>query len=152
MTLTAKQENFCKAIVSGKTQTDSYREAYDVKRMSDKAITVECARLMKNPSIPLAIANLKKPITDKFNKSVEKLLQEYEDLILEAKTDKDRRIVMDAMKEQGKLLGYYEEVHKIKGDKENPLQTNITVQFTKSHKATEERIDEILNEAKSTTK
>jgi hypothetical protein len=144
MSLTAKQENFCKAIVSGKNQSDAYREAYNVSKMKDETINNNAYKLInENNEIKTRIAVLRKPIQDKFNKSVHKLLQEYEDLILDAKTDKDRRIIIDAMKEQGKLLGYYEDTLKVKGDKDNPIQP-LTVVYT----SCKERINDILDNKK----
>lgn len=51
--LTAKQEKFVQNIVKGMSQIDAYKDAYDTKRMSDNAISVEASRLMQNPKITL---------------------------------------------------------------------------------------------------
>lgn len=144
--LTHKQETFCKAIVSGKNQSDAYREAYKTDNMTDTTINEAASVVNRNYKVGTRIKELRKPIADKFNKSVQKLLQEYEELILEAKTDKDRRIVIDAMKEQGKLLGYYEDTIKHKNDPDNPLNTGITVTYVNM----QERVSEVLEKDKNT--
>ena len=49
--LTAKQEKFIQNIVTGMSQREAYKDAYDTKRMSDNAIDREASLLMKNPKI-----------------------------------------------------------------------------------------------------
>lgn len=51
MALTAKQEKFIQGIVTGLSQREAYKAAYDVKSMSDNAIDREACLLMKNPKI-----------------------------------------------------------------------------------------------------
>lgn len=53
--LTAKQTAFVKALLSGKTQVDAYRDAYDVSGMSDNAQRVEASRLCQHPTISLML-------------------------------------------------------------------------------------------------
>ena len=66
MTLTAKQENFCQAIASGKTQVDAYRDNYDV---SDTAkvdgLYVDACKLAADPKVSQRIADLKDEIAAK---------------------------------------------------------------------------------------
>ena len=57
--LTAKQEEFAKAIVSGMNQADAYRSAYEAKKMSDNAIYREASLLMSNPKIAQRIEELR---------------------------------------------------------------------------------------------
>lgn len=49
--MTAKQEKFIQNIVTGMSQREAYKDAYDTKRMSDNAIDREASLLMKNPKI-----------------------------------------------------------------------------------------------------
>jgi hypothetical protein len=53
--LTAKQERFARNVASGLSLMDSYKDAYDAEHMSDKAISVEAARLSNHPRIALLI-------------------------------------------------------------------------------------------------
>lgn len=58
--LTEKQEKFAQAVgIEGVPQVEAYRRAYSVDRMSEKAVHVETARLMKNPNVALRIKQLK---------------------------------------------------------------------------------------------
>jgi phage terminase small subunit len=120
MGLTAKQEAFCKAIaLEGKTQSDAYRDAYDAENMKDEVIYVKASELAAAGKVKVRIAELKasvdEKVIEKFAKSREKILQEFEDLILAAKTDDDKKEIRECLKEQGKLLGYYEQTVNLKG-------------------------------------
>lgn len=118
MNLTAKQEAFCKEYVKRCTDdTDRaiYSKVYDVENMSDNAISVEVSRLLDNPKISLKIDQLRKPIEKAFNKSVEDILNEIDNL-KDNNLDKNDKLVLDCLKEQGKLLGYYVEKKEVKND------------------------------------
>ena len=58
--LTAKQTAFVEALLSGMTQIDAYRAAYDVSGMSDNAQHVEASKLCQNPKISLRLAEAAK--------------------------------------------------------------------------------------------
>lgn len=62
--LTAKQEEFAKAIVEGKSQADAYRAAYSAKKMSNSAIYREASLLMSNPNIAQRVQELRDQIAD----------------------------------------------------------------------------------------
>jgi phage terminase small subunit len=49
--LTAKQEVFVQNLVTGMSQADAYRSAYNTKKMSDNAIYREASLLMDNPKV-----------------------------------------------------------------------------------------------------
>ena len=60
--LTAKQEEFAKAIVEGMNQADAYRSAYNTERMSDNAIYREASLLMSNPKVAQRIKELREQL------------------------------------------------------------------------------------------
>ena len=60
--LTPKQEQFCRAILIGKNQSEAYRQAYNCKRTSDATVNVEASRLMDHPRIALRIKELTAPV------------------------------------------------------------------------------------------
>ena len=60
--LTAKQEEFCKGIIEGKSQADAYRSAYSCKRMSDKTIWENASRLMANSNVIARVQELRDQI------------------------------------------------------------------------------------------
>lgn len=49
--VTPKQEKFIQGIVTGMSQREAYKAAYDVKSMSDNAIDREACLLLKNPKV-----------------------------------------------------------------------------------------------------
>jgi phage terminase small subunit len=57
--LTAKQEQFVKGIIEGKSQADAYRAAYNVKKMSDKTIWENASRLMADSKVTARIKELR---------------------------------------------------------------------------------------------
>jgi phage terminase small subunit len=60
MNLTPKQEAFCQAVVSGMTQSDAYRSAYDVSpETKAEGIHVDACKLAANPNVALRINELR---------------------------------------------------------------------------------------------
>ena len=51
MSLTPKQEKFVQALVSGKSQYEAYKEAYNATRMKDATIYNNAYKLMQNNEI-----------------------------------------------------------------------------------------------------
>ncbi len=49
--LTPKQQHFCRAVASGCTMSDAYREAYSTSRMKPATINREAHALMADPKI-----------------------------------------------------------------------------------------------------
>ena len=62
--LTPKQQNFVRELLSGKTQADAYRYAYQTIRMSDNSIRREASRLMTNPNIATTVRRLQEQADD----------------------------------------------------------------------------------------
>lgn len=62
--LTAKQEQFCKNIVSGMDNRTAYMNAYDCK--SESSASIESTKLLKRDDITARIKTLNKPIINYF--------------------------------------------------------------------------------------
>lgn len=76
--LTAKQEAFVAAYLSGgRNASESYRTAYDCKRMSDQAIAVEASRLLQNPKIALRVERMVEAAAKRTEITVARVLEEY---------------------------------------------------------------------------
>lgn len=64
--LTPKQESFCNAIANGKSQSDAYREAYNVKPSTKyEAINVNASKLMADAKVALRVSQLKEELAEK---------------------------------------------------------------------------------------
>jgi phage terminase small subunit len=57
--LTAKQEEFAKAIAEGMNQSDAYRSAYSTNRMTDKTIWENASRLMGDSKVLARVKELR---------------------------------------------------------------------------------------------
>lgn len=81
--LTPKQESFCQAIASGKTQSDAYRIAYDTANMKDATIHKRSGELMADGAITGRIDTIKKELSSKQlwtrEMSVKALIQAYKE-------------------------------------------------------------------------
>lgn len=62
--LTPKQERFIQNIVSGMSQRQAYKDAYNVESMSDEAIDVEACRLFNDTKISLRYRELMDKLED----------------------------------------------------------------------------------------
>ena len=74
--LTPQQENFCKAVVSGLSLSDSYRKAYKAGKMKANSINVSASKLMADPKVTLRVVSLKAEVNAEFVIDTSALLQE----------------------------------------------------------------------------
>ena len=58
--LTGKQQHFCRAVVSGCTMSDAYREAYNAANMKPATVNREAHTLMADPKITTRVEWLQK--------------------------------------------------------------------------------------------
>ena len=65
MGLTAKQEAFSQAVVSGMNQSDAYRSAYDAGKMKAVTIHVAASQLFADHNVSIRITELKKELSEK---------------------------------------------------------------------------------------
>lgn len=79
--LTLKQEAYKNNRIAGMGVSESYRAAYDVKTMSDKAVSVAANKLEQDPRIALGVNEKKEEATQKAAVTLEMVLN---GLLLEA--------------------------------------------------------------------
>lgn len=132
--LTAKQEKFCQCIVYDKmTYSDAYRNSYNAKNMKDSTINEKASIEVAKDKIKARIRSLKADIYDELNQEIVYSKKMSFDKLTEiqklAKEKEQYNIATKNEELKGKMLGYYEDVHKHIGDKDNPIETNITVEF-----------------------
>ena len=133
-TLTSKQEKFCQAIAVDKmNQSDAYRTAYDTENMKDKSIHEKASELASNVKVSSRIASIKSDLYDKLQEEiVYSKKQSFDNLseIQELAKGKGQYNVATKNEElKGKMLGYYEDTLNLKGDKNNPIESKLTVTF-----------------------
>lgn len=108
MKLTAKQEAFCQAIASGKTQADAYRAAYKSDKITDNAIYVNASRLLDNTKVALRVEELRRELSQKHlwtrEKSVKALITAYKI----SNEDRNTGGMIGSVKELNAMHGYNE--------------------------------------------
>lgn len=90
MALKEKQEAFCQAIVSGMSQADAYRSAYNAEKMKNETIQNNAYKLMQNNEVTTRIQELRGEVQATFKFTREAYLKALLDNIDLAKgTGKD---------------------------------------------------------------
>lgn len=130
MTLTPKQEAFALAVASGKTQSDAYREAFNVRPTTkDTSINVNASKLMADANIAQRVEELRKPIAEKAMITLESHIQRLKEL---AELAIDQGQIAAAIKAEelcGKASGVYIEKRQITGADGGPVQHSVKVSF-----------------------
>lgn len=116
MALTPKQENFCLAYLETGNASEAYRRAYDVKSMSANAIGVEAFKLLENPKITLRLSELRKPIIQRHNVTVDSLIAELEEARKLAMAIEAMAPAVSAIMGKAKLCGLDKQVIEHRGD------------------------------------
>jgi hypothetical protein len=57
--LTAKQEQFTRSILEGKSRAEAYRDAYDASSMQNATVWNEASKLMRHPEVAMRVDELK---------------------------------------------------------------------------------------------
>lgn len=65
MKLTAKQEKFAQGVVSGMSQADAYRAAYNAGKMKPETVQKRASELMRSGAVSGRVRELKKELADK---------------------------------------------------------------------------------------
>lgn len=79
MKLTIKQEAFCLVYIETGNASEAYRSAYKCERMKPETINRAAKQLLDNPKIATRIAELRAPIMERHNVTVDSLIKELEE-------------------------------------------------------------------------
>ena len=138
--LTPKQQHFCRAVASGLTLSDSYKEAYEAGRMKPHSICVEASKLMAHPEITLTVERLQKAkeravvacsVSDR-----ELVLTTLRDVV--QKTDK----VADQLR-AAELLGRTVGIFKVNAFRKSRIHPGVQDQLNSLHRTLRLRYKEI---------
>lgn len=123
MALTAKQEAFCRNVVSGMSYIDSYKAAYDWSG-KDSGASVEAMRLANREDIQAKIKALLKPIEEEVTKQALSAREEQINFI------KERIEICKDREDEASIIRYTDMLNKINGiykDTEEAKQEQNTV-------------------------
>lgn len=130
MTLTPKQEKFALAVASGKTQSDAYREAFNVRPTTkDTSVNVNASKLMADTNIAQRVEELRKPIADKAMITLESHIERLKELAELAIEQGQIAAAIKAEELCGKASGVYVEKRQITGADGGPVKHSIQIQF-----------------------
>ena len=122
MKLTLKQETFCKEYISnGGNATQAYKKAYDCKKMKETTINNNAYKLLQNNEITTRLKELKKPLQEKFEYTMEQSFKKFEEIqkLALANERPDLTNAIKCEENKAKLLGLFAEPEtklKIKGN------------------------------------
>ena len=97
--LTAKQEQFAINIVSGMTQADAYRSAYNTDNMADDAIYTEAWRLTVNPQVANRIQELRNEAAKGAVMSAQERMEYLTGVVRETEQERRPVVVGDTVQE-----------------------------------------------------
>ena len=105
MTLTAKQEAFCQAVVSGMNQSDAYRASYSAGKMKAESINSKAYELAKNGDITARVKELRAPVVEKLQYGLAEAMLEAQEAYKVAKGKDNGGAMVAAVQLRAKLNG-----------------------------------------------
>lgn len=105
--LTPKQENFCLAYLETGNASEAYRRSYDAGGMNENSINRKAKELMDNVKIAARISEIRKPVVEKAQITLENHLEALR--ILRDKADASEKYgpAIQAEVARGKASGLY---------------------------------------------
>lgn len=103
--LTAKQEAFCQAVVSGMSQSDAYRKAYNAKKMKAETVQQSASRLMADRKVAARVETLRRPVVEKVQYGLEQAMLEAKEAFDIAKEKENGGAMVAAATLRAKLNG-----------------------------------------------
>lgn len=113
MALTAKEEAFAQAIVSGMKQVDAFRAVYSTKGRESNVHEGAC-NLMKKPKIISRIAELRAPVIAKLQYGLEEAMKEAMEAYIVSKGKEQGGAMVAAVTLRAKLNGLLVDKKEIK--------------------------------------
>ena len=144
MALTPKQEKFCLKYIEIGNASEAYRQIYDCAMMKTETVNRKAKEMMDNGKISARIEELRKPIIERHNITVDDIIAEYEEARLLAKSLEKPSAMVSATSGKARVLGYDKLI--VGGDKDNPVTMNHNLG---APAATVEEIKKLLDAEKS---
>lgn len=127
MALTPKREAFAQAVVSGKTQADAYRSAFNATKMKAETIQQSASRLMADSKVTARVAELRKPVVEAVHVTLEAHLKRLSELSDKAEQEGKYAAAVTAEIARGKASGLYVERTELTGKNGGPVShSNVT--------------------------
>ena len=105
MSLTAKQEAFCIAIIKGMSQADAYRSAYNAGSMKNETIQKRASELMSDGEVAGRVEELRAPIVEEAQYALKDAMDEAREAFDVAKGKENGGAMVAAVALRAKLNG-----------------------------------------------
>lgn len=125
--MTPKQEAFARAVASGKSQADAYRKTYDATGMKPETVQQAASRLMANSKVAARVAELRKPVAERAQVTLEGHLEDLRRLRDRASKVRQYGPAIAAEVARGKASGVAIERSEITGKGGAPLLGGVFV-------------------------
>lgn len=128
--LTPKQEKFAQCVASGMSQADAYRNSFTVgEKTKDSSVHVSASKLMNDPKIWQRVEELRKPIVQRTQITLESHLQTLAEIRDRALDSNQFSAASTAEIARGKASGLYSDKVELTGKDGAPIEQNLTVSF-----------------------
>lgn len=116
--LTEKQEAFCRAYIETGNASAAYRKCYDCSKMNGDSVNRTAKKMMDNVKITSRLEELRAPIIQKHNITVDSLIAELEEARIAALTAETPQssAAVSATMSKAKLVGLDKQVIETKED------------------------------------
>lgn len=115
MALTEKQEKFCVEYIRTGNASEAYRQSYDSSNMSPESVNRKAKELMDNVKIAARLEELRAPVREKAQITLESHLADLKRLRDRAEEEGKFAAAITAEVSRGKASGLYVEKHEITG-------------------------------------
>ncbi|MGL4517053.1 MAG: terminase small subunit [Shewanella sp.] len=128
MELTPKQENFCMAYLELGNASAAYRSAYNTATMLPESVNRKAKEAMDNPKIARRIQELRVPIMQRHNVTIDSLIAELEEARLAAlgAENPQSAAAVSATMGKAKLCGLDKQIIEHRGNIDQPLVIELT--------------------------
>lgn len=124
--LTPKQEAFAQAVASGKSQSDAYRSAFNVKPTTKpESVNQNASRLMADVNITSRVEQLRAPVIEAAQITLASHLERLRALSAAAEAGNQYSAAIAAEVARGKASGLYIEKTELTGAAGAPLKINV---------------------------
>lgn len=128
--LTPKREKFAQAVASGKNQSEAYRLAFDATHMKPSTVNVKASELMANGTVRGRVEELRAPIAEKAQITLESHLRDLLALRNLAAKEKQLAAAISAEIARGKHAGVVaDDRTRIMGPDGGPLQSITRIEL-----------------------
>ena len=107
--LTHKQEMFCLAYIETGNASEAYRQAYNSSKMKPESVNESASRLLADVKIAARLEQLRAPVRDRAQITLESHLERLNHLSLMAEQAEQYSAAIKAEESRGKVSGLYVE-------------------------------------------